>query len=108
MLSLGGAEDPESAGAIAGALQQIADVQSARSLRTRAIDPGTAMFILELVGTALAAVGSAWELVTRIREAVGPKKIKGARITLSNGIRIEFDSITKNELKELIERGGTR
>jgi hypothetical protein len=107
MLSLGGTADREAAGRIAEALRGIDDVQSARSLQTRAIDPGTAMFILEVVGSALAAVGSAWELITKIREAVGPKKFEGARITLPNGTRIELDSITRDELKELIESGGT-
>jgi hypothetical protein len=102
-LSLTKGVDQSVAEDLATALTSIDQVKSARALQMRAIDPGSAMMLVELVGGVLGTVTAAWDLVTRLRTALGNDRVRGAGLTLPNGARIELDSVTRDDLARLTQ-----
>ncbi len=105
-LSLGAGVAPSTAGDIAMTLNTIDQVKSARALQPRAIDVASAMVMIESVGGVLGSINTLWDLVTKIRERLGHDRIQGTRVTLPNGARIELESVTRDELAQLIELAG--
>jgi hypothetical protein len=105
-LSLGTGVEQSAARDLAMALPTIDQVKSARALQMRAIDPGSAMVLVELVGGVLGSVAAVWELVTKLRNVLGSDRINGARVTLPNGARIELESVTRDELAHLVKLAG--
>jgi hypothetical protein len=105
-LSLGEGVDAETARDLATTLSTIDQVKSARALQPRAIDAASAMVLINFVGGVLGNINALWDLITKIREVLGKKRIRGTRITLPNGARIELESVTRNELAQLIELAG--
>jgi hypothetical protein len=105
-LSLGKGVDPSAAEDLATALTSIAQVKSARALQMRAIDPTSVMMLVEFVGGVLGSATAVWELVTKLRTVLGSDRVRGARVTLPNGARIELESVTRNDLAQLVELAG--
>jgi hypothetical protein len=105
-LSLGEDAGPSAAGDLAATLGTFEEVKSARELKPRGIDAASAMVLIDFVGGVLGNINSLWDLVTKIRGALGKKSIRGARVTLPNGARIELESVTRDELAQLIELAG--
>jgi hypothetical protein len=102
-LSLGTGADSSTTRDVATALNAIDQVKSARPLEPRAIDAASAIVLVESVGGVLASINALWDLVTKIRERLGRDRIRGTRITMPNGTRIELESVTRDELARLIE-----
>ena len=105
-LSLGEGADPSAAGDLAATLSTFEQVKTARALELRAIDAASAMVLIDIVGGVLGNIAALWELVTKIREVLGKKSVRGTRVTLPNGARIELESVTRDELAQLIELAG--
>jgi hypothetical protein len=105
-LSLGKGVDQSAAEDFATALTSIDQVKSARALQMRAIDLASAMVLVELVGGVLGSVTAVWELVTRLRTVLGKDRVRGARVSLPNGARIELESVTRDELAHVVELAG--
>jgi hypothetical protein len=87
------------------AVRKVAEVRDVRMLEPRALDLGSVFVLIEVAGSVLAAVDAAWQLVERLRKVLGPKRLSGARITLPNGVRIELDQVTEEQLAQLIGPG---
>lgn len=105
-LFLGEGAGPSAAGDLAATLGTFEEVKSARELKPRGIDAASAMVLIDFVGGVLGNINSLWDLVTKIRGALGQKSIRGARVTLPNGARVELESVTRDELAQLIELAG--
>jgi hypothetical protein len=105
-LSLGKGVDQSAAEDLATALTTIDQVKSARALQMRAIDPHSAMVLVEFVGGVLGGVTAVWDLVTRLRTVLGNDRVRGARVTLPNGARIELESVTRDDLAHVVELAG--
>jgi hypothetical protein len=105
-VSLGESADPSAASDLATSLNAVDQVKGARALQMRAIDVASAMVLVEFVGGVLGSATALWGLVTKIRELLGNDRIRGARVTLPNGARIELESVTRDELAQLIELAG--
>jgi hypothetical protein len=105
-LSLDKGVDQSAAEDLATALTTIDQVKSARALQMRAIDLASAMVLVEFVGGVLGSVTAAWELVTKLRTVLGNDRVRGARVSLPNGARIELESVTRDELAHLVELAG--
>jgi hypothetical protein len=105
-LSLGKGVDPSTAADLATTLTTIDQVKSARALQMRAIDPGSAMMLVEFVAGVLGSVTAVWELVTKLRKVLGSDRVRGACLTLPNGARIELESVTRDDLARLVELAG--
>jgi hypothetical protein len=105
-LFLGEGAGPSAASDLAATLGTFEEVKSARELKPRGIDAASAMVLIDFVGGVLGNINSLWDLVTKIRGALGQKSIRGARVTLPNGARVELESVTRDELAQLIELAG--
>ena len=105
-LFLGEGSGPSAASDLAATLGTFEEVKSARELKPRGIDAASAMVLIDFVGGVLGNINSLWDLVTKIRGTLGQKSIRGARITLPNGARVELESVTRDELAQLIELAG--
>ena len=105
-LSLGAEVDPSAAEDIVTTLITIDQVESARALELRAIDPASVIVLVQSVGGVIGSINALWDLVTKIRERLGRDRIHGARVTLPNGTRIDLESVTRDELAQVIELAG--
>ena len=101
-LSLGPDVSTEDSAAILEELLELASVKSARALEPRAIDPGSIMLMIEILGGALGVATSAWAFIEQIRTSLKRKKVTGATITLPNGTKIELDSVSEEQVAHLI------
>src|SRR5437016_4134540 len=100
-LSLGAEVDPSAAEDIVTTLITIDQVESARALKLRAIDPASVIVLVQSVGGVIGSINALWDLVTKIRERLGRDRIHGARVTLPNGTRIDLESVTRDELAQV-------
>jgi hypothetical protein len=96
----------EVAAGIVDDLRQLSNVEGARALERRAIDPASLIVLIQVVGGALGVVGSAWALIDRIRKSLSARKVTGAAITLPNGTRVELDEVTEEQLARLMAASG--
>jgi len=102
-------DDQVSSEAITDALTEMrADpaVTGARQLERRALDPQTAMAIIQVASGVLGVAGSAWGLIEKIRKALHSHQIKGAHLTLPNGTRIDIDQIDEKQFQGIIGATG--
>jgi hypothetical protein len=100
-LSLGSDVSPDAYTVLLDELLTLPDVEDARALEQRAIDPASVMLIVEIAGGVLSAATSAWSLIDKIRTSLKKKNVTGATITLPNGTKIELDSVSEDQVARL-------
>jgi hypothetical protein len=83
-----------------------AAVSGARALERRALDPQSAMALIQVASGVLGVATTAWGLVERIRKALNARKIVGTHLTLPNGTRVDIDKIDAEQLQALIGGAG--
>jgi len=104
-LSLGPEASDEASTALLDELRSLPDVESARALEQRAIDPASVMLMIKIAGGVLSTATSAWGLIDQIRKSLKKKKVTGATITLPNGTRIELDQVSEEHIARLFAGG---
>ena len=101
-LSLSPEVSDEESTALLKDLQNLPDIEGARALEQRAIDPASVMLMIEIASGVLSAAASAWSLIDQIRTSLGKKKVAGATITLPNGTKIELDDVSEDQIARLV------
>ena len=82
---------------------QISGVEDADTQSTRSVDMVTLNLWIQFATGVLGAASTGVPIVQKIVEMVRGKGIKGAKITLANGVTVVADEISLKDLEKLIQ-----
>ncbi|MGA9996131.1 MAG: hypothetical protein WBP93_12000 [Pyrinomonadaceae bacterium] len=88
---------------IAGELNQLDQVEQAKTRQTRGLDFATISMVIEVAGGVIGVASQAAPLLKKIFGSVKEKKIHGARITFPDGRVIEVDDASMEDIERLIQ-----
>jgi len=103
---------PDSSGeseqlALEEAIRQLDLVDDAGISVPRAIDPASVLLWVKLASTVIGGIGTAIPVIEKIVALIRGKGIRGARIELPGGARLNIDEASSAEIERLLKAAAT-
>jgi hypothetical protein len=90
--------------AIQGELKNIEGIQSAGTIGTRGLDPGTVTIWFQVATAVLSAISAGVPLFLKIKDMIKKKKIAAAILKLPDGTEIAIENTTVDEIEQILKK----
>ena len=94
--------------ALESALKSIQDVQTTGRVTPRGVDPGEVMMWIKVGSGLLSLASTAVPVVKRVVDAIRGKGLKGVKLELPGGAKLEIDSASVEEIDKLVKKVGAK